>query len=399
MLNDYIKELIASNNRVIIPNFGAFLLRATSKNKNKKELADKVQDIYFSPFLKFNDELLVNHIIKKENTSQKEAMDKIVNYVKNIEDSVRKDGVYKIEGLGEFFQDDQGKIQFKVVSSGAKAPEKKTPSASSAKKTTQGKKATTVNEKAGSKSKETTASEKKSEPAASSAAKAQKDTGKQKEEKKQEPAAKQPVSKSTAGSRGAKTPPPKRPAAASSSGGKKGSNKGLVLAIVIGVPVAAVFVWAMLNFDTVEKIFSKKEHKTEQIAEKKTPEQEKKAKEREEKKQEKKDEQTKGEGKADQEASPKETTKATQKESDKTQVKKASRGEKKYYIVAGSFRNLEYAKKFNQDLIKQGYNSELIGERNGMHAVSYNSYKNKSQAQRELQEMRDKGLQVWLLYY
>src|SRR6056297_519888 len=128
MLNDYIKELIASNNRVIIPNFGAFLLRATSKNKNKKELADKVQDIYFSPFLKFNDELLVNHIIKKENTSQKEAMDKIVNYVKNIEDSVRKDGVYKIEGLGEFFQDDQGKIQFKVVSSGAKAPEKKTPS-------------------------------------------------------------------------------------------------------------------------------------------------------------------------------------------------------------------------------------------------------------------------------
>jgi len=396
MLNDYIKELIASNNRVIIPNFGAFLLRATSKNKNKKELSEKIQDIYFSPFLKFNDELLVNHIIKKENTNQKEAMDKIGEYVKGIENSVKKDGVYKIEGLGEFYQDDQGKIQFKVASDEAKEEEKPKAASSSAKKTTQAKKSSTVNEKAAGKKKETTASEKKEEPAKSSADKTQKAQEKPKEEKK--PPRKEPVSKATA-RKGAQTPPPKKPSAAkTTSGGKKGGgNKGLVLAIVIGVPVAALFVWAMLNFDTVEKIFSGKETKTEQIAEKTKSGKEKKAEETEKKKE--KEKQEKKVDKSKEKTTQQETTKPKKQEPKKTQVQKASKGAKKFYIVAGSFRNLEYAKKFNQDLINQGYNSELIGERNGMHAVSYNSYKNKSQAVKELQEMRDKGLQVWLLYY
>ncbi len=396
MLNDYIKELIASNNRVIIPNFGAFLLRATSKNKNKKELSEKIQDIYFSPFLKFNDELLVNHIIKKENTNQKEAMDKIGEYVKGIENSVKKDGVYKIEGLGEFYQDDQGKIQFKVASDEAKEEEKPKAASSSAKKTTQAKKSSTVNEKAAGKKKETTASEKKEEPAKSSADKTQKAQEKPKEEKK--PPRKEPVSKATA-RKGAQTPPPKKPSAAkTTSGGKKGGgNKGLVLAIVIGVPVAALFVWAMLNFDTVEKIFSGKETKTEQIAEKTKSGKEKKAEETE-KKQEKEKQEKKAD-KSKEKTTQQETTKPKKQKPEKTQVQKANKGTKKFYIVAGSFRNLEYAKKFNQDLINQGYNSELIGERNGMHAVSYNSYKNKSQAVKELQEMRDKGLQVWLLYY
>src|SRR6056297_305927 len=114
MLDEYIKELIANNNRVIIPNFGAFLLRATSKNKNKKVLSEKIEDIYFSPFLKFNDELLVNHIMKKEGLGQKEVMDKIAQYIKSIESSVKEKGAYKIKELGEFYMDNQGKIQFKI---------------------------------------------------------------------------------------------------------------------------------------------------------------------------------------------------------------------------------------------------------------------------------------------
>ena len=127
MLNEYIKELIASNNRVIIPNFGAFLLRATSKNKNKKDLASKINDIYFSPFLKFNDELLVNHIMKNEEIDQKSALDKINDYIKSIEEGVEKTGVFKIEGLGEFYQDAQGKVQFKIHSSETESTEEKQP--------------------------------------------------------------------------------------------------------------------------------------------------------------------------------------------------------------------------------------------------------------------------------
>src|SRR6056297_1862265 len=126
MLDEYIKELIASNNRVIIPNFGAFLLRATSKNKNKKELSAKINDIYFSPFLKFNDELLMNHVIKKENLTQREAMDMITKYINTIENSVKENGAYQIAGFGQFYMDNQGKIQFKVQPSAQKEEPKET---------------------------------------------------------------------------------------------------------------------------------------------------------------------------------------------------------------------------------------------------------------------------------
>src|SRR6056297_2512331 len=146
MLDDYIKELIASNNRVIIPNFGAFLLRATSKNKNKKELSEKLEDIYFSPFLKFNDELLVNHIIKQEGGDTQGAMNKINEYIRNIEEKVEKDGVYTIEELGEFHMDDQGKVQFKVYSSSEAQESPRAPKAAPPKESKNA--AKTINEKA-----------------------------------------------------------------------------------------------------------------------------------------------------------------------------------------------------------------------------------------------------------
>ncbi len=394
MLNEYVKELIASNNRVIIPNFGAFLLRATSKNKNKKDLASKIDDIYFSPFLKFNDELLVNHIMKKEDLDQKKALEKINEYIKTIENDVNKEGSYKIEGLGEFYQDPQGKIQFKVDPSSAGAKEEKP----TEKKTgeTKAKASKPEADKTAKKTiHEKAAASGKKEPSKAEPAKAKEEP---KKETAQEATPKQEKQKTT---------PPKadkQKATTASSASKSGSgdqssekkkaNKGLVLSIAIGLPIAVIFIWAMLNFDTVKEIFSSKDKKEQTITEK--VEEDGKAEEEkgeESKKEQSGKEQAKGEEKSEEQADKQKTT------TEKTDKTEAVSKEKKFYIVAGSFRKKQNAINFRDKLQDQGYNSELIGERNGMHAVSYSSFKSKRKAEAELSMFRKKGIKAWLLYH
>jgi nucleoid DNA-binding protein len=392
MLNEYIKELIASNNRVIIPNFGAFLLRATSKNKNKKDLASKIEDIYFSPFLKFNDELLVNHIMKKEDLDQKASLEKINEYIKTIEDSVKKEGVFSIEGLGEFYQDAQGKIQFKINPAGGKqeSEPKKEQKAEEEKSQTSKKEPEkaakkTVNEKA---SASKAASEKQQE---------QKSSQKQPEqskEKQKAPATKANKQKATQQAKSA--PAAKQPSE------KKKTNKGLVLSIAIGVPVAAIFVWAMLNFDTVNNLFSKNgDDKQKQPVAEKVDKDSKRAESKKDQEGEKKTEadQTKDKTQKDSEAhTDKKVDKGQKVSREKTSATSGTK-DKKFYIVAGSFRKKQNAINFRKKLQEEGYNSELIGERNGMHAVSYDSFQSKAKAQAELSAYRKKGIKAWLLYY
>ena len=396
MLNEYVKELIASNNRVIIPNFGAFLLRATSKNKNKKDLASKIDDIYFSPFLKFNDELLVNHIMKKEDLDQKKALEKINEYIKTIENSVNKEGVYKIEGLGEFYQDAQGKIQFKIIPSSAegkeeKSTEKKPGETKSKTSKPEADKAAkkTIHEKAASGKKE------------SSQAEPTKAKEEPKKETPREATPKQEKQKATA----PKTEKQKTaPASSSKPSGsavkspeKKKTNKGLVLSIAIGLPIAAIFVWAMLNFDTVKNIFSSKDQSDQVMTEK--VEKEGKAGEEGKTSKEKQGEQATKDQAEDKEMSQDQSKNQEQTTTDKSNKTEATSKEKKFYIVAGSFRKKQNAINFRDKLQDQGYNSELIGERNGMHAVSYSSFKSKAKAEAELSMFRKKGIQSWLLYY
>ena len=56
MIKNYLKGLIESNSRVIVPDFGAFMVQTSAKGKQ----------ISFNDFLKFNDGLLANEIIRAE---------------------------------------------------------------------------------------------------------------------------------------------------------------------------------------------------------------------------------------------------------------------------------------------------------------------------------------------
>ena len=260
MIATYIQELLATNNRVIVPNYGAFLVRATSKSKDANTLEEKLKDIYFSPFLKFNDELLEKYIIKKENITKEQAAEKIKQFIDDVKKELDQEKTYDIKGFGHFIADKQGKVQFiTFAKEGTEKEEKKPVTKITSKKDPATKKEET---KAEEKPKAVETKKDEVKPARPVSEEVPKEEVKKdsklvelKPEKQEEPKKvetpikqKEPVSKPIY----------------SYKKEKKRINKGLVWSIAIGLPVAAIFIWALLNFNTISKVFKKDKTKTEQ---------------------------------------------------------------------------------------------------------------------------------------
>lgn len=117
MMQKYIISLFNTNNRIIIPGFGALIKR--------EGLSPEASTVTFSPFLKYNDGLLVSYIAKKEDIPKDEAQKKIETFVDELKDKLNKDKRFPVEGLGEFKVDDKGNVSFAKVGAGAKPVEKK----------------------------------------------------------------------------------------------------------------------------------------------------------------------------------------------------------------------------------------------------------------------------------
>ncbi len=102
MIDKYIRELIPENSRVIIPDFGAFMIQDTP--------AGKV--ISFNDFLKFNDSVLLNKIITSEKVDANQGKESIKAYVKEIESAFKAGEQFPIEGVGYLSKDGQNNIIF-----------------------------------------------------------------------------------------------------------------------------------------------------------------------------------------------------------------------------------------------------------------------------------------------
>ena len=100
-MENYILSLIKENNRVIIPNFGAFIVAK-----------ENGFSVLFNNFLSFNDGLLVDHIVDVENVGKEEAERKINDYVEQVKNSLDEKGQYIITGLGTFTKDTTGILRF-----------------------------------------------------------------------------------------------------------------------------------------------------------------------------------------------------------------------------------------------------------------------------------------------
>jgi len=106
MMDQYIADLLNSNNRIIIPGFGALIKREGTSSGS--------YIITFSPFLKYNDGLLVSHIAKKENCTKELAQTKLDNFVTNLKSELNTKKKYDIVNLGTFTIDDKGNMNFEM---------------------------------------------------------------------------------------------------------------------------------------------------------------------------------------------------------------------------------------------------------------------------------------------
>ena len=100
-MKNYILSLIKENNRVIIPEFGAFIVAK-----------ENGISVLFNNFLSFNDGLLIDHLVKEENIGKDEAATKVSTYVTQLKESLDSAGSYTIEGLGKFTKDASGIVRF-----------------------------------------------------------------------------------------------------------------------------------------------------------------------------------------------------------------------------------------------------------------------------------------------
>jgi nucleoid DNA-binding protein len=100
-MEQYILDLIRENNRVIIPNFGAFIVAH-----------EKGVTILFNNFLTFNDGLLIDYVKEKDGVDTLEATDRVSHFVARINDTLETTGEFELKGLGKFTRDTTGILRF-----------------------------------------------------------------------------------------------------------------------------------------------------------------------------------------------------------------------------------------------------------------------------------------------
>ena len=97
-----VAKLLHSNDCVIVPNFGAFVLKSKSAFIKKNEFFPPSKYVSFNSMLKDNDGLLAKHISAEKNISYKKSLKLISEEVISFKESLSKDLIIDTESLGIF---------------------------------------------------------------------------------------------------------------------------------------------------------------------------------------------------------------------------------------------------------------------------------------------------------
>ena len=131
-MEKYLLQILESNNRVIVPEFGAFII------KQKNPLT-----IIFNEFLQYNDGMLVDAISKNEGIDRDSAKKKIDEFIVKMNSELESKGNFTLPGIGIVTKGTSGKISLEKegsqaagekVSKPAGTPEKKPAQSKAAKK-------------------------------------------------------------------------------------------------------------------------------------------------------------------------------------------------------------------------------------------------------------------------
>ncbi|HCT30591.1 MAG TPA: hypothetical protein DIW31_07615 [Bacteroidales bacterium] len=108
MTSKELTELIRQNTRIILPNFGAFLV------KDGGEKGFVPTNVSFSPFLRYNDGMMEVYVAKSRGISKEDASKVVFDFVENIKNELLERGLYEIEGLGFLNRDQRGSLTFSL---------------------------------------------------------------------------------------------------------------------------------------------------------------------------------------------------------------------------------------------------------------------------------------------
>lgn len=392
METQFLKELIENNARVILPEFGAFLVKDDGTG------VFKPQNVTFSPFLRYNDGMVEEQLATKLKLSKDQAKEKLESFIEMLKSELQSKKIFVIQGLGSLQIDSRGSIQFSTLqsaSSAAKAsPKPAAPSPPEAKP----KPAEPKAEKP-----------KPAKPAEPILPKSKEPVKKAEEQ----PKAAEPKPKATE-----ETPPPPapieepkpvapkqpKPTPMPKQKSSSGAGKAILFGTLIGIGVVVVAASGWYLYD--KGVFSsKKKEKVVPTAERVATEPSDQQKQDQQKgKFEDEFEQLSAEMDESNDVTRSEqTAKPAEKKISKSPTTTEPRlsipvtQEGMFHIVAGSFRNAEYAEKFSRDMQSLGYNSKVIIQPTGMHAVTLGSFLTRQQAVDSMNVWKQKNPNIWIL--
>ncbi|MGY8950254.1 MAG: HU domain-containing protein [Flavobacteriales bacterium] len=113
-IDTYISELLFLHDCVIIPNLGGFVGNNKSAiiNESSGTIYPPSKEILFNKNLTTNDGLLISHIAIKESISSNKAKELAEEYVKNINEKLKKIRTFRIEKVGLLSVGIDGNILF-----------------------------------------------------------------------------------------------------------------------------------------------------------------------------------------------------------------------------------------------------------------------------------------------
>ncbi|MGD2033599.1 MAG: SPOR domain-containing protein [Bacteroidales bacterium] len=416
-MENYINQILEKNNRVIVPDFGAFIV------KQRKPLT-----IVFNEFLQYNDGMLVDTISKGENIDREKAKEKIDDFVKQVVSRLDKGESYSLNKLGILMKSASGKISLGEENDKPAAPKTAVKTRKNAvkeekPKTEQEKKARVTNAKTekekkaqdGSgktgpdkKAREEKAKDEQAKKAQEEKLKAEQEKKIQEEKQKAEQK-KAEEEKTKAGERKktqeeretateeAKAKTEKAapsqsysktysyPSSTKAYAEKKGNKRNVLIWVIAIVLINGILILAYLKYNNDIPSFFKKADQDELLLDEPVIEEDNYVTESY-------DDAPDTEQDAGESGTEKVNTKKTVPKTTPSQITGT-----RYYVVAGAFSIEQNADNLVLELRRKGFNAEKFGKIGNLHAVSYGVFKNKSDADQLLEEVQtEQNPEAWI---
>ncbi len=403
-MEKYINEILEKNNRVIVPDFGAFIV------KQRKPLT-----IVFNEFLQYNDGMLIDAISKEENLDREKAKEKVEDFVKAIVAKLDKGEKYPVGKLGILIKSSAGKIslegdEIKTISKAkpatktaekqeeAKAEKDKKAKADQDKKiqeeTAKAEKEKAEQEKKEQEEKTKAEKERKAleeKEKAEQEKKEQEEKAKTEKERKEKETLKAKQNESiSAASPSSKTYSYTSTRTETAYRKKHTSKRKILLWIIVIILINGILITGYFIYNKDLPSFFKKSDADELLLEEPVIEEDNYVTESYDEVPEVNETE---ETIVEEEAIPEKETIPKITKPKQTQTIQGT----KYYVVAGAFSNEQNADNLVIELKNKGYNAEKFGNLGSLHAVSYDVFNNKQEADRFLKTIQDEvDPQAWI---